>query len=96
MPSAPSPDCDCRQVSIRNVRIICFFAAVVAAIARPLAFSAGTPGEAACSLVIGVAILTYGIVTCFDRSATFSKAVYIAIALVGAALTALWAHQIIA
>lgn len=92
--SDPSVHCDCRAKSVRNVRIITIAVAVCAVLVRAIAFGDDPQGRAACGIVIGAAFVTYGIATLFDETATFPKWAYAAIAVVGAALSILWASRL--
>jgi len=91
-----SPECDCRQVTVRRIRAAIVIVGLITAVVRAAAFTYGMTGFAVCSLVIAVAIAAYGVVTCFDESATFPKWLYAAVALAGVGLSVPWFLSLLA
>ena len=78
----------------RVVRLAAVAALACAFLLRLIAFRDHAVGFPACSFAIGLGLVVYGIATLFDETATFPKWLYAAIALVGAALSALWASRL--
>ena len=85
----PSIECDCRQKSIRNVRIIAIVVAACAFILSSTAFEGASVEEAVCRILAGLGLFTYGIATFCDDTATFPRPLYALISLGGIAVTAL-------
>lgn len=82
----PSPERDGRPKGIRNVRIasaIVFLGALIA--------SAGIGGietdDTVAAVIASSALFIYGVMTCFDETATFPRWLYAGLALLGAGLT---------
>lgn len=87
----PSPDCDCRRVSVRNVIVIALVVGVAAALLRSLVFRGEPFAQAVCSVTVGLAIAVYGGARLFDPTRRVHSGVYVVIVGVGLALTLLWA-----
>lgn len=80
----PSPHCDCRSKSIRNVRIIAAFAAVCTFVLGNVVFSDDSAAAAVSVIALGLALVVYGIATMCDETATFPKWLYAILLPVGA------------
>jgi hypothetical protein len=93
--TVPSVHCDCRQKSVRNVRIIAVVVSLCGIILREAVFAGDVMAKGICGVVVGLAFVTYGVATMFDESATFPKLLYAAFALAGALLTALWGSSLL-
>jgi hypothetical protein len=84
----PSPHCDCRRKSIRNVRIVAAAVFVAGLFLSMAVFAAASVEDAVSRLLAGLALFTYGIATIADDTATFPRSLYALIALAGVAMTA--------